>query len=145
MKDSFKGEIIQSLPDQGKDPVFHLFLILRIALQSFFQNLFLNADPLGNHRKISKHDEKRNGGCENQRHSKEQDCRGHVHRMPDNPATAKDAMNSSPLKATTVFCSLSFSLASKRFLSRSGFLPIITRPAMSIGTKRIPISSQACQ
>ena len=74
MKDSFKGEIIQSLPDQGKDPVFHLFLILRIALQSFFQNLFLIADPLGNHRKISKHDEKRNGGCENQRHSKEQDC-----------------------------------------------------------------------
>ena len=83
MKDSFKGEIIQSLPDQGKDPVFHLFLILRIALQSFFQNLFLIADPLGNHRKISKHNEKRNGGCENQRHSKEQDCRGQVHRMPD--------------------------------------------------------------
>ena len=54
-------------------------------------------------------------------------------------------MKSRPLSATTVFCSFSSSFAFSRFRSRSGFLASITRPAMNIGTKRIPISSHPCQ
>ena len=54
----------------------------------------------------------------------------------------KPAKNISPLNFTTRFRSCCFSFALSRFFNNSGFLIIMTIPAMNIGTNRIPINNR---
>ena len=60
-------------------------------------------------------------------------------------ATTKAAINMIPDNATTHFCSLTFSFASRRFSKSFGDLNNITIPKIIIGTNKTAIKSQAFQ
>ena len=69
-------------PDEGNEPVFHLFHILLIAGKALPQDLLLIEYAPGDNGEIGQHYDEGNNRPQHQGHGQEEHHRGHVHGVP---------------------------------------------------------------
>ena len=76
------------LPNVWQYSVFHSLLIVGVAFQTLFEDVFFVFDALGYHRDIKKHNEEGEGRCQYKGHCQKENGGRHIHRMPDNAIEA---------------------------------------------------------